>query len=143
MEKMIWLDMDGTFVDLYSVNGWLPMLIAEDVTPYLAARPMFNMSLLARLLNKAQRNGYRLGIISWTSKSGSEAYHEEVVDAKCEWLATHLRSVVFDRIDIVEYGTPKQNGRSGILFDDEEQNRANWNGKAYEPCDLIEFLKRL
>ena len=143
MEKTIWLDMDGTFVNLYAVDGWLPMLIAEDVTPYVVAKPMFNMSLLARLLNKAQRNGYRLGVISWTSKGGSKSYNEAVAAAKRKWLARHLRSVNFNHIDIVGYGTPKQAGRNGILFDDEEPNRANWNGEAHEPCSLIEFLKTL
>jgi hypothetical protein len=34
-------------------------------------------------------------------------------------LAKHLASVHFDTIDIIAYGTPKGNGRSGILFDDE------------------------
>ena len=143
MEKMIWLDMDGTFVDLYGVKDWLPMLINEDVTPYVVAKPLFNMSQLARLLNKAQRNGYGLGVISWTSKSGTPTYNVKVAAAKHGWLAQHLHSVKFDRVDIVPYGTPKQNGRRGYLFDDEAPNRSNWEGTAYEPCDLIGFLKTL
>lgn len=143
MKKMIWLDMDGTFVDLYGVENWLPMLINEDVTPYVVAKPLFNMSQLARLLNKAQRNGYGLGVISWTSKNSTPTYDVKVAAAKHGWLAQHLRSVKFDRIDIVPYGTPKQNGRQGYLFDDEAPNRSNWKGAAYEPCDLIGFLKTL
>lgn len=143
MEKMIWLDMDGTFVDLYGVENWLPMLINEDVTPYVVAKPLLNMNLLARLLNRAKRKGYGLGVISWTSKNGTTTYNAAVAIAKRGWLANHLRSVKFDRIDIVPYGTPKQNGRYGYLFDDEAPNRSNWKGKAYKPCELIEFLKTL
>jgi len=143
MENWIWLDMDGTFVNLYGVDGWLSMLIAEDTTPYEVAKPMHNMSLLARLLNRAKEKGWNLGIISWTSKNGSETFNKAVKAVKIKWVGRRLHSVDFDRIDIVDYGTPKEIGRSGVLFDDEEPNRANWNGQAYEPSYLIEFLKTL
>lgn len=143
MEKWIWLDMDGTFVNLYGVDGWLPMVVAEDTTPYEVAKPMLNMNLLARLLNRAKEKGWKLGIISWTSKNGSKAYNKAVKVIKTKWVGRRLRSVNFDRIDIVDYGTPKELGRSGILFDDEEPNRTNWNGQAYDPSYLIEFLKTL
>jgi len=65
----IWFDMDGTIADLYGVNGWLEMLIAEDTTPYAIARPLVNLSQLARKLNTLQRAGYEIGIISWGSKN--------------------------------------------------------------------------
>lgn len=139
----IWFDMDGTIADLYGVENWLPMLRAEDTTPYLVAAPLLNLAVLARLLNKAQRNGYKLGVISWTAKGGSYEYNEMVAEAKKKWLAIHLKSVQFDFIDIVEYGTPKEEGRNGILFDDEEKNRKNWNGTAYEPKDILRVLKSL
>lgn len=139
----IWFDMDGTIADLYGVENWLPMLRAEDTTPYLVAAPLLNLAVLARLLNKAQRNGYKLGVISWTAKDGSYEYNEMVAEAKKKWLAIHLKSVQFDFIDIVEYGTPKEEGRNGILFDDEEKNRQNWNGSAYEPKDILKVLKSL
>ena len=143
MEKMIWFDMDGTIADLYGVENWLPMLIAEDATPYAVAAPLVRMQSLARVLNRLQRNGWKLGIISWLSKSGSDAYGEAVAEVKRKWLARHLGSVNFDRIDIVAYGTPKQNGRNGILFDDEKRNRDNWNGTAYDVQNILEVLKTL
>lgn len=143
MRKEIWFDMDGTIADLYGVNGWLKMLIAEDTTPYKVARPLVRMATLARMLNKLQRNGYKIGVISWTSKGGSKEYNERVARAKKEWLALHLKSVHFDRIDIVPYGTPKQNGRNGILFDDEIGNRENWNDCAHDVDRIIEILKSL
>ena len=143
MKKEIWFDCDGTIADLYGVDGWLEMLIAEDTTPYEVARPLVRMATLARMLNKLQRNGYKIGVISWTSKGGSKEYNERVARAKKEWLALHLKSVHFDRIDIVPYGTPKQDGRNGILFDDEIGNREKWNGCAYDVDRIIEILKSL
>lgn len=43
----IYFDMDGTLVDFYSVPGWFDMLLNEDVTPYIVAKPMLNLSRLA------------------------------------------------------------------------------------------------
>ena len=143
MERKIWFDMDGTIADLYGVEGWLEMLRAEDTTPYRNARPLVNMQALARTLNRLACKGYEINIISWTAKFGTPEYNERTAEAKRAWLAEHLASVEFTHIDIVEYGTPKQNGRNGILFDDEEQNRDNWRGDAYEPDMIIKVLKHL
>lgn len=139
-------DLDGTLCHLYGVDGWLEMLRAEDETPYVIAKPLIRLSALARILNRLQREGYRLGVISWLSKSGTEEYNEKVTNAKLEWLAEHLPSVMWDRITIVEYGTPKEiycDSLLDILFDDEEQNRKNWNGIAFDVDDIIGVLKTL
>ena len=56
MNRRICLDMDGTFVDLYGVENWLSMLRAEETTPYEIAKPLVNLSLMARYLNKLQKN---------------------------------------------------------------------------------------
>ena len=144
--KTIWFDMDGTIANLYAVEGWLPMLRAEDPTPYAIAQVMHNMSILARYLNKVQKCGYRIGIISWLSKCSTPNYDEAVTFAKIEWLNKHLNSVKFDEINIVTYGTPKEQfmkDENDILFDDEEKNRINWGGVAYEPCDIMQVLKEL
>lgn len=143
MMKEIWFDMDGTIADLYGVENWLQMLIAADPTPYAVAKPLIRMATLARLLNRLQKNGYTIGIISWLARSSTAEYDEAVTEAKRKWLAIHLKSVKFDHIDIVPYGTPKENGRYGILFDDEERNRNNWNGIAYNEVNIIEVLKSL
>lgn len=143
MEKKIWLDMDGTFANLYAVEGWLEMLRAYDPTPYIKAEPMWNMSSLARLLHKAQRLGYEIGIISWLSKGSNNEYDIAVTQAKLEWLQIHLPSVEWNEIHIVAYGTPKHTICSGILFDDEEHNRNMWGEGAYEPCEILEFLRGL
>ena len=139
-------DLDGTLADLYGVEGWLPMLRAEDTTPYEIAEPLLRLSTLARRLNTLQRNGYNIAVISWLSKSGSADYNEKVITAKLEWLARHLPSVVWDRISIIEYGTPKEifcESPFDILFDDEEQNRRNWNGIAYDAENILEILKEI
>lgn len=143
MKKEIWFDMDGTIADLYGVDGWLEMLIDSDPTPYEIARPLLRMATLARLLNRLQREGWEIGIVSWLSKASTAEYDKAVTEAKREWLAKHLKSVRFDYIDILPYGTPKEMGRNGILFDDEERNRTNWNEIAYDVSEIIETLKAL
>lgn len=141
--KEIWFDMDGTIADLYGVENWLAMLQSEDITPYEQARPLLNLQSLARVLNRLERTGYEINIVSWTSKSSSINYHKDVTIAKQEWLKKHLSSVNFTHIDIIPYGTPKQLGREGILFDDEEKNRKAWNGVAYDVNNIIEILREL
>lgn len=144
MTKAIWFDMDGTIADLYGVDNWLEMLIAEDVTPYAQAKAMVNLSALAKALNKLQRQGWKLGVISWTSKSGSEFYNTGVEIVKRAWLAKHLPSVEWDEIKIVRYGTNKKAiCGDGILFDDEQGNRDIWGDGAYEPIYIMEVLKSL
>jgi len=144
MTKMIWFDMDGTIANLYAVEGWLDYLMKEDVFPYAKADAMLNFSLLARLLNKLQAGGWKLGIISWTSKKGSEKYNLAVEMAKRAWLARHLPSVEWDEIKVVRYGTNKYiTCGGGILFDDEEGNRNAWQDEAYKPDQILEILKKL
>ena len=140
----IWFDMDGTIADLYGVDGWLENLINEDTRPYDIAKPLVNMAYLARLLHKVQANGYEIGIISWTSRSGSDLYNGEVALAKMVWLHKHLASVEWDSIKIVPYGTNKRTAcGGGILFDDEQGNRDTWGEGAYSPENILSVLKGL
>ena len=146
MEKAIYFDMDGTIADLYGVEGWLKDLENHNPRPYEEAKVMHNMSALAKAIHKAQANGIRVGIISWLSKTATEDYNKAVAKAKRKWLKKHLKSVCFDEIHIVKYGTPKSTVacNRGILFDDEERNRLEWNkGKAYPPEKIFEILKKI
>lgn len=143
MVKKIWLDLDGTVVDFYGVENWLDMLIEQDPTPYRIAKPMWNMSSLARLLNKAKRLGYEIGVISWLAKNSNSDYDIAVTSAKLEWLELHLPSVEWNEIKIVKYGTPKHELCKGYLFDDEQYNREMWGQGAYEPKDLLPILRAL
>ena len=136
--------MDGTIADLYGVENWLDYLIASDALPYEIAKPLIRLNALARILNRLQKQGYKVGVISWLAKNSNTAYDEKVTRAKKEWLKKHLASVNFDEIHIVKYGTPKQTfakTENDILFDDEEKNRNDWTGKAFDVNEIIEILK--
>ena len=143
MNKTINFDMDGTIANLYNVPNWLSYLIAEDATPYAIAEPLVNMSALARILNRLKREGYTINIISWASKNGSATYNSVVEKVKKAWLKKHLKSVTFDNIFVVPYGTPKHTLASGILFDDELKNREAWGENAYNEYDMMDVLRAL
>ena len=134
-------DMDGTLADFYGVENWLDYLNNENEYPYQVAKPLINMSLLARLLNKLKAKGYTINIISWLSKTSTPEYDEKVTKAKKDWLKRHLKSVNFDNLYIVPYGTPKHTLSNGILFDDEQKNRDNWGAGAYDVNNIIGILK--
>ena len=144
MTTTIFFDMDGTIADLYGVENWLNYLIASDALPYEIAKPLIRLNALARILNRLQKQGYKVGVISWLAKNSDTNYDEKVTRAKKEWLKKHLASVNFDEIHIVKYGTPKQTfakTENDILFDDEEKNRNDWTGKAFDVNEIIEILK--
>lgn len=142
----ICFDMDGTIANLYGVENWLEMLINYDETPYKKAAVLVNMNTLARILNRLQKRGYQIGIVSWLSKDSTAEYDTKVTKAKKEWLAKHLKSVDFDFVEIVKYGTPKSfaaKSKDDILFDDEIGNRKEWTGKAYDVHNIFEVLRSL
>lgn len=141
----IWFDMDGTIADLYGVENWLEMLTSYDETPYAIAKAIVNLSLLARLMNKAQKLGYEICIISALAKNSNEDYDNRVKNAKIKWLATHLKSVQFDEIKFVPYWFTKNNVNCGddILFDDENRHLEKWTGTAIHAEKMIESLKAL
>lgn len=146
----IYLDLDGTVIDFYGVPNWLECLEAQDSTPYRVAKPLVNLSTLARYLNRLQARGYNIGIISWLSKSGTDKFNAEVAEVKREWLAKHLPSVEWDEIHIIPYGVPKSNCATcpnAILFDDEQRNLNEWTANthniAYNADLLMEILRNL
>lgn len=144
--RTIWFDMDGTIANLYGVQDWLPKLRAFDPSPYAEAAVMHNMSLLARYLNKLQKLGFRLGIISWLAKDSSFEYDQAVRRAKEEWLKNHLSSVTFNEIYLVSYGCPKTmfiHSELDILFDDNETIRNEWTGEAHDPSEIFSILQGL
>lgn len=142
MEKQLVLDMDGTFVDLYGVENWLPKLKAESVGPYANAEPLYNIDIINSLLDILRGYGFRIIVVSWTAKHGSRAYNRAVRKTKVDWLKAH--NMPIDEIHVVKYGTPKSRLVKGnaILVDDEEPNRKAWTrGKTIDPTDgLIDKL---
>ena len=130
MTKTLVFDMDGTIANLYGVENWLPMLRAEDPTPYIVAEPMYDMVELVNLLNKLKTIGWTIAVTSWLSKESTKEYDKMVRQAKREWLAKY--NFPFDEIHLVAYGTTKANctrkkGGYQILIDDNAKVRNGWN----------------
>ena len=152
----IFLDMDGSIADLYGVEGWLEALQSENAAPYADAQPLCDMAALRRVLEELKAQNYIIGIISWSSKTGSPAFHRAIRKAKLEWLRKHELFDLFSCIHIQRYGTPKSAiaqrhttlSPSAILIDDEARNRVEWwkhEGTAIDPTEtnLIEELQKL
>lgn len=143
MTKAINFDMDGTLCDFYGVEGWLDCLVARDPKPYAEAKPLLNLSALARKLNRLQRDGYEINIISWLAKNSTAEFDAEVMETKKAWLAKHLPSVQWNNVTIVPYGVNKATLGNGILFDDEEPNRNMWGDGAYDATNILGVLKAI
>lgn len=152
----IFLDMDGSIADLYGVEGWLEALQSENAAPYADAQPLCDMAALRRVLEELKAQNYIIGIISWSSKTGSPKFHKAIRKAKLEWLRKHNLLDVCSHIHIQRYGTPKSAiaqrhttlSPAAILIDDEAQNRVEWwehNGTAINPTEtnLIEELQKI
>lgn len=145
--RTIYFDMDGTIADLYAVPNWLNKLEAENPEPYEAAKPLCDLAQLGALCCELQAEGWKIGIISWLSKTSSKNYDKLVRQAKKNWLKEFL-PIKFNEIHIVKYGTPKHSvakDKNGILFDDEIQNCEKWKGMAFNVMkyDIIEILENI
>lgn len=139
-------DLDGTIANLYGVENWLGYLIAEDTTPYRVAKPLVRFATLARRLNALKAEGYEIAVITWLAKGATEEYDRAVAETKKAWLKKHLPTVEWNEIIIVPYRTPKENfchNPLDILFDDEEHNRVNWTGRAYDVNNILEILRNI
>ena len=149
MKKIINFDMDGTLADFYGVPNWLEKIRAFDASPYVEAKPLVNMSVLARRLNNLQKKGYVLRILTWGSKESNEQFDYDTFQAKKYWLRKHLPSVHWDEIVFSVYGVRKSilgkgaYAGKGILFDDNEKVRNSWTGTAYTETEILPVLKTL
>jgi len=143
----LWFDLDGTLADtLRNEKPWYEISDEEWVEIVKSAKGMVNLSALARLLHRAQKNGHTIGVVSWLPKTRTK--EAETIEAKREWLAKRLPSVKWDAIDIVPNGTAKWDGRNGFLFDDNKKNRREWdkhngNGTAFNYTEILVILKEL
>lgn len=127
MSKALLFDMDGTIVDLYSVEDWLVKLRNEDASPYRDAMPMYDMDTLKAILDVFRNIGYRIVVVSWGSMGGSREYTREVKKVKREWLDRH--NFPYDEIHVIKYGTPKQNfikSDIAVLVDDNAEVRTDF-----------------
>jgi phosphoglycolate phosphatase-like HAD superfamily hydrolase len=129
-EKILVFDMDGTIADFYGVNGWLDYLKESNPTPYIIAKPLYDMVFLTSVLNILKAKGWKIVITSWLAKDSTKDFDKEVRQAKRDWLEEY--NFPFDEIHLVKYGTTKANctrklGGYQILVDDNEQVRKGWN----------------
>lgn len=146
MKKAIYFDMDGTLVDFYGVDGWLNDLKHSHTRPYDIGAPLVNMNVLARYLNKLQKKGYHIGVISWGANKSSKSFLDRTRKAKRNWLHKHLKSVKFDEIRITQYGKAKHKAvkyPNGILFDDNPTVREKWTGTALDVDNILSNLRAL
>lgn len=150
--KMIVFDMDGTIADLYAVPNWLQMLRTENPAPYVMAEPMWEMDILADILNELRVNGIEIRIVTWLSKDSTKEYKDLVRKAKLKWLEE--MGFPFDKFHCVQYGATKANSvrkylaeeETAILIDDNAKVRKGWKlGETVDPneINIIEFLENL
>lgn len=126
----VYFDMDGTIADLYGQQDWLTNLRAENPKPYINAEPMVDMVALSNVIKRLQKQGVKVGVISWLSMYSSKEYKRKVRNAKRAWLKKHL-SVDFDFIHLVQYGTPKHKVakiKNSIIIDDDDKVLSSWKG---------------
>jgi hypothetical protein len=148
-EKWIWFDMDGTIADLYGVEGWLDDLINLNTRPYAKADLLYDNADFLYTLGLLRQNGYHIGVISWGSKANNAEFDKAVEYVKKEWLYEKCISDFLDKIIVTAYGVCKADTcrkyGSGILVDDEEQNRNAWDlGRTINANnDIIKALKAL
>jgi hypothetical protein len=144
-ENAIYFDLDGTLADFYGVSGWLDALEHEQVYPYVAAKPLFDEQVMQELICQLKRAGYVIGIVSWSSKSGSKEFHQKIRRAKLGWLKANFPWA--DEIHVVKYGTPKHKVvkvKNAALVDDEARNLNAWSlGKAIDAKNMMAELERM
>ena len=149
MCKAIYLDLDGTISDLYSVQDWEPKLRAYDPSPYSEAKPMYNMRILNTILEEIAAKGITIGVISWLAMGSTKEYDKQVRKAKKDWIAQHLP--VATEIHLIKYGYSKKKTakiKDAILIDDNAGVRAAWHGKTIDASEdilhaLLEILKEI
>lgn len=150
--KMLVFDMDGTIADLYGVENWLPMLQGSNPYPYIIAKPMWDMEILADLLNEFRVQGGIVAVVSWLAMDSTQQYKEMVRLAKREWLMKF--GFPADKIHLVQYGATKANSvrkllqedETAILFDDSLKVRSGWTlGETVDPTavDILEVIRGL
>lgn len=124
MKRMIYFDMDGTLAGLFFVKGFSAMLSAGDMTPYIVARPLYNVAEMNSVIKALKNKGYEIGIISYADAENLEA----ATIAKTEWLRINFPYASIENIHITTKATSKASYyRNGdILVDDARANREEW-----------------
>lgn len=146
--KKIYFDMDGTFYNLYGYENWLECILSEKTECYTQSDLLVDYTQFINILNELKNKGYVLGIITWLSKNATKNYQNKVRSAKYRYIQKYF-SGIFDEIHIIQYGKNKAEyciDENCVLFDDEENNRIEWNnrnGISYDVMNLLEILQTL
>lgn len=146
--KKIYFDVDGTFYNLYGYENWLECILSEKTDCYTKSDLLVNYTQFINILNELKNKGYVLGVITWLSKNATKQYQNKVRKAKYRYLKKYFNGI-FDEIHIIQYGKNKSiycDNEECILFDDEENNRIEWNNKngiAYNVNNLCDILMTL
>lgn len=145
----VWLDMDGTIANFYGVENWLEDLQTGKTRPYEIAKSLYDSKDLNKVLFNLKARGYKVGIVSWSAKCATAEYTRRIKEAKIQWLKKQKIYNLLDEILITEYGVRKADicrkyGR-GILVDDEQRNREEWNlGLAIDATEnILDILEKL
>lgn len=147
-KKYIFFDIDGTIYDLYGYNGWLECILSEKTECYTESTLLFDENTFIETLNNLKKKGYSIGIITWLAKNSTKKYQNKVRSAKYRYINKHFYGL-FDEVHILQYGKNKSvycKGKNYILFDDEENNRIQWEKKkgiSYNVINIIDILKTL
>lgn len=143
--QAIYFDLDGTLANLYGVASWCERLNAEDVTPYVEAKPLVSPDRLRRLLLDFKNANVALGVISWGAMNASNAYNRATRKAKLEWCERYLHGC-FDEFHVVKYGTPKHHVRriaDSVLVDDNATVREQWQGRTIDASNTAHMMNEL
>lgn len=133
MKTNVYLDMDGTIADLYSIENWLPRLRNEDSKIFLECKPMITEEKLFQIFPE---NEYLIKILTMTPKDCTNEYHENVKEQKAKWLQKYFPKL--SNQIYMHYGFNKnlKNSAGAILVDDSEPIRKSWKGTALNPAEL-------
>ena len=145
MKKAIYFDMDGTLAGLFYVKNFKTMLDNKDATPYLQARPLYNVNAMNEQIERLKKLGYVIGIISYVDNGD---FAKVARKAKREWLKKNF--ALADEIHIVQKRNANKsryaNIHNAILVDDAKANRQAWQWgetiNAYR-ADLVNELKKI
>lgn len=129
MNKTLVLDMDGTILDFYGVDGWLDDLHNENTRPYDIAKPLYDINALNAVLDLLRLQGWHIVITTWLSKGATKEFEDATRISKIAWLKRY--NFKYDEIHLVRYGTTKANctrkkGGFQVLVDDNEKIRKGW-----------------
>lgn len=127
--KVLVFDMDGTIANFYGVANWLEDLKNSNPRPYIEAKPLYNMEVLADILDLLKAQGWRIVVTSWLAKGSTPEFDRLVRIAKLNWL--NQFNFPYDEVHLVKYGTTKANctrrlGGYQVIVDDNEQVRKGW-----------------